>query len=254
MRSALIGKKDASLIIIMLIWILVILGVVGYTLSTTVSAGERRLPVYSVETEEKQVALTFNCAWDTNGLDELLDLLSREKIACTFFFVGDFAEKYPDAVRKIHNKGHEIANHSMYHKDPVKQEYADIVSDINTCNELLFSLTGVFPTLYRAPSGSYDNKTVEAAESLGMTAVQWDVDSIDWKDPTAEKIKNRVTDKVTSGSIVLFHLGKENTLEALPDIIKMLKNSGYSFKKVSDMLLQGETFIDNNGRLFTQKR
>ncbi len=250
MRFMLFSKKDLSLILIMLIWILSIVFVVTYSVSTTASAEARRLPVYSVDTAEKQVALTFNCAWGTEGLDSLLGLLEKEGVKSTFFFVGEFAEKNPEAVRKIHNKGHEIGNHSMHHTDPVTQEFSDIVSDINACNELLYSITGVTTVLYRAPSGSYDNKTVEAAESLGMTAVQWDTDSIDWKDPTAEKIISRVTKKVTNGSIVLFHLGKENTLEALPEIINVLKKEGYSFGSVSDMLPQGEYYTDNNGRIF----
>lgn len=248
MRAESKGKKDISMIIIMLLWICVIVSVICYTLATTAGTAERKLPVYSVDTQEKQVALTFNCAWGTEGLDELLGILEKENICCSFFFVGEFAEKYPEAVRKIYNKGHEIGNHSMFHTDPVKREFAEIVSDINACNELLYSLTGAAPLLYRAPSGSYDNKTIEAAESLGMKAIQWDVDSIDWKNPSSQKIISRVTQKVTNGSIVLFHLGKNNTLEALPEIIRILQKEGYSFMKTGDMLLQGDTFIDSSGR------
>lgn len=248
MKFALITKKDTSLVIIMLIWLAVIIFVVSYTLSTTVSASERKLPVYSVYSSEKNVALTFNCAWDDTGIDELLSVLNEEDIKCTFFFVGDFVEKYPQCVRKICNAGHELGNHSMRHIDPVKQEFSEIISDINACNELIFSVTGKMPLLYRAPSGSFDNKTVEAAESLGMTAIQWDVDSIDWKNPSSEKIISRITKKVTNGSIVLFHTGKPNTLSALPGVIKFLKNEGFSFTTVGELLPEGEYFIDNSGK------
>ncbi len=244
------GKRDTSLIIIMLAWVLVMIFCVWHTLVTTASAGERRLPVYSVETEERKLALTFNCAWGTQGLDEILQLFAREDIRCTFFFVGEFAEKYPEAVRRIYNAGHEIGNHSMRHVDPVTQTCEEILSDINACNELLYSLTGAIPVLYRAPSGSYDNKTVEAAESLGMTAIQWDVDSIDWKNISAEKIISRVTSGVTSGSIALFHLGKENTLNALDGIVAELKKQGYSFASVGELLPEGDTYTDHTGRLF----
>lgn len=249
MRYALFSKKDISLIIILIIWVVVLIGVITATLSTSVSAVNDRIPVYSVENNSDEIALTFNCAWDDTGLDEILTVLEEENVRCTFFFVGAFAEKYPEAVRRIYNCGHEIANHSMNHSDPVEMKFEKIVSDINSCNEVLCSITGFSPGLYRAPSGSYDNKTVEAAESLGMTAVQWDVDSIDWKNPSPEKIISRVTGKATSGSIVLFHLGKENTADALPDIIEKLKNKGFSCCTVSNMLLQGETYIDNEGRL-----
>ena len=241
-------KKDITLIVLMLLWIFVIIFAVSYTLATTASAGERKLPVYSVDTDDRKIALTFNCAWGTEGLDGLLHLLSEENIKCTFFFVGDFAGQHPEAVRKIYNAGHETGNHSMKHIDPVTQDFAEIVSDINACNELLFSLTGVTPVLYRAPSGSYDNKTVEAAQSLGMTAVQWDVDSIDWKNPSPEKIVSRVTGKAANGSIVLFHLGKENTLEALPSVIRSLKNQGFSFCTVGELLIEGDTWIDSTGK------
>lgn len=250
MKFMLITKKDISLIFFMLLWIFSIIFVIYGSLSSRVSAEIRRVPVYSVETPEKQASLTFNCAWTDEGLGTLLEILRNEDVKCTFFFVGDFAEKYPEAVRRIHNEGHETGNHSMHHNDPVKQEFSEIVSDIEACNDLLFSLTGVKPSLYRAPSGSYDNKTLEAAESLGMTAVQWDTDSIDWKDPSSEKIMSRVTKKVTNGSIVLFHLGKENTLEALPEIIANLKKEGYRLVKTGDMLPSGKYTTDNNGRIF----
>ena len=243
-------KRDISLIVIMLLWVAVMVFCVWNTLATTASAEIRRIPVYSVDTDVKEVAFTFNCAWGTDGLDEILQLLTDEGIKCTFFFVGDFAKKYPEAVRRIYNAGHETGNHSMKHKDPVKQTYEEILSDITACNELLYSITGCSPVLYRAPSGSYDNKTIEAAESLGMTAVQWDVDSIDWRDLSVEKIISRVTSKVTCGSIVLFHLGKENTLKALPDIIKTLKKEGYSFTTVGKLLPEGECCVDHAGRLF----
>ena len=234
----------------MALWIAVIVFAVVYTTATSVSAEVKRLPVYSVDTAEKKVAVTFNCAWGTEGIDEILSLLKKENIKCTFFFVGDFVEKYPDTVRKIYNEGHETGNHSMNHKDPVKLTFEDIVSDINACNEQLFAVTGGKATLYRAPSGSYDNKTIEAAESLGMRAIQWDVDSIDWRDLSTENIISRVTAKATNGSIILFHTGKANTVNALPEIIARLKNSGYSFSTVGELLPEGDTYIDNTGRLF----
>ena len=253
MKAVFSLKKDITLIVLMLLWIIVMISAIYYTLSTTASAEARRLPVYSVDTEVKEIALTFNCAWGTEGLDEIIELLRKEDIKCTFFFVGEFAEKYPEAVRRIHNAGHETGNHSMHHTDPVTQDFSEIVSDINACNELIFSLTGVKPALYRAPSGSYDNKTIEAAESLGMTAIQWDVDSIDWKNPSPEKIVSRVTGNAANGSIVLFHLGKENTLEALPAIIKKLKAQGYSFRKVGELLSEGDTWIDSTGKLHLRR-
>ena len=243
-------EKRLMLAVIFVIWALAVGAVVYFSLTKTASAGTKRLPVYSVETEEKRAALTFNCAWDETGLDALLAILKEYDARCTFFVVGEFAERCPDAVRKIYNAGHEIGNHSMAHKDPVNMDYGALLSDINACNELLYSLTGEPVTLYRAPSGSYDDETVEAARSLGMTAVQWDADSVDWKDKSPEEITDRMLKKIGPGSIALFHVGKENTVAALPGILKALQGEGYSFCTVSELLPEGETYLDNAGRLF----
>lgn len=249
MKVALYLKRDISLVVILSVWLFVLIFVVACTLnSSKVSSEERKIPIYSVDTQEKSVALTFNCAWNDVGSEELLGILKDKNISCTFFFVGEFCEKYPELVKRICDDGHEIANHSMHHKDPVKQEYTDILSDIDLCNGIIYGITNTKPSLYRAPSGSYDNKTVEAAQNLGMNVIQWDVDSIDWKNPSGSDIVKRVTSKVQNGSIVLFHLGKENTVQALPEIIDILKSEGFSFSTVSDMLIEGETYIDNFGR------
>ena len=246
-------KKRFLLIVLVAIWALALGVVLFFSLTRTASAAAKQLPVYSVETEEKTVALTFNCAWDETGLDELLAILKENDVKCTFFVVGEFARRLPEAVKKIYNAGHEIGNHSMNHRDPVKMGYADLLSDINACNELLYSLTGQPVTLYRAPSGSYNDDTVAAAQALGMTAVQWDADSVDWKDKTPGEITDRILKNVGPGSIALFHVGKENTVAALPDILKTLKNEGYAFCTVSDLLPEGETRIDRAGRVYPER-
>ena len=242
-------KKYIVFAVILIIWAVAVATVLYFSLTRTASATARLLPVYSVEREDRAVALTFNCAWDETGLDELLSILKENGIRCTFFIVGDFAERCPEAVRKIYNAGHELGNHSMDHRDPVKMSYADILADITACNELLYSLTGERVTLYRAPSGSYNNDTVSAAQALGMTAIQWDVDSVDWKDKTPEEIAERIRGRIGSGSIALFHAGKENTVRALPEIISTLREEGYSFCTVGELLPEGETYLDGAGRL-----
>ena len=242
-------KGRAALIVILLIWLAVASVVFGLTLTQRVSASLRRLPVYCVDTGgEKKVSLTFDAAWGDETTDGVLAILRENGVQASFFFVGDFAEKYPDTVRKIYNAGHDVGNHSMHHKDPTKQEYTDLCADIQQCSELLTSLTGTEPTLYRAPSGAYDNAVIDAADSLGMTAVQWDDDSIDWKHITAEKMTGRVLDKLSPGSIILFHLGRQNTLEALPAIIAGISERGYEIVPVSQLLIKGGAYVDPNGR------
>lgn len=244
-----IKKGKVSLIIIVILWLAVAGIVFGLTLSQRVNASARLLPVYSVDTgDEKKAAITFDAAWGDETTDEVLNVLAQNGVRASFFFVGKFAEKYPESVRKICNAGHDVCNHSMCHRDPVKQDYTGICADIENCNDLLYSLTGKIPVFYRAPSGSYDNKTIEAANSLGMTAVQWNNDSIDWKEVSANDIVKRVMKKLLPGSILLFHLGRENTLAALPEILALMKEQGYEIVPLSELIIKGESFIDSNGR------
>ena len=244
-----IPKKKRPLVFVLLaLWLAILITVIVLSAVKSVSGEPRRLPVYSVDRNDNKIALTFNCAWGDETTDEVLALLKKNKIKATFFFVGTFAEKYPESVKKIYNAGHAIGNHSMAHKDPAAMDYNEILGDITACNEILSRLTGKEIWLYRAPSGSYDNNTIEAAESLGLTPVQWSVDSIDWKHITPEKMTERICSGVFPGSIVLFHLGMENTAEALPSIIRNLQAEHYEFVTVPELLLQGETYIDHSGK------
>ncbi|MDR1628698.1 MAG: polysaccharide deacetylase family protein [Oscillospiraceae bacterium] len=209
---------------------------------------QRKLPVYSVETKQKQVALTFNCAWGNEDIPALLEIFKRYDIKVTFFFVGTWVDKFPDSVRTIIAAGHGVGNHSDKHPDMTKLAAAAIEKDIKSCNEKIAAITSTPPLYFRAPSGAYDNKTIEAAERLGMISVQWDVDSIDWKDPAPDEIVTRVVSKVKNGSVVLFHAGKENTPKALPAIIEQLRNEGYSFVTVDELVLKENYTIDSTGR------
>ena len=247
MKTLLFGKKSKWLWAILALWLAALATVIVLTATKAVNAGAKRLPVYSVETDEKKLALTFNCAWGDETTDEVLAVLKKYDIRATFFFVGTFAQNYPQSVKKISNAGHELGNHSMKHADPTKQSYTEALRDMSDCSDLLFSLTGVRPALYRAPSGAYNDTTVEAAESLGMTAVQWSADSIDWKDPTPQKIAERILNAAGPGGILLFHLGKRNTAEALEGIILQLHSQGYSFCTVGELLLGDGAYVDADG-------
>ena len=247
MRYRVFGKKQVIWIAAAAVWVAVLLAVLILSATRAVNAGAKLLPVYSVARDDKKIALTFNCAWGDETTDGVLEILHENGVKATFFFVGTFAEEYPESVKKICNAGHEPGNHSMYHTDPAKQSFAELSSDIDACSDLLYSLTGVRPKLYRAPSGAYSNDTVTAAQELGLAPVQWSADSIDWKDPSPDTIVRRIEKRVSPGGILLFHLGKQNTLEALPEVISALRSQGYEFCTVSELLLPGETYVDASG-------
>ena len=147
-------------------------------ISTTVGNSLRKLPIYCVETEENKIAVTFDAAWSAEDTDEIIGILKKHNAKATFFAVGDWVEKNPDAVKKLYNAGHEIGNHSDTHPSFSQINREEIKSEILNCNKKIERITGVEPKLVRAPSGDYDNKSIEVTESLDMKMIQWDVDSL----------------------------------------------------------------------------
>ena len=213
-----------------------------------VSASKRSLPVYSVERSDKRLAISFDAAWGNEDTQTLIDILNRYGVRATFFVVGDWAEKYPESVKALAEAGNEVMNHSSSHAHFSSLSAEQISADLSACNEKIAALTGVTPSLFRCPYGEYDDHVIQAVEAMGMTAIQWDVDSLDWKGISAQEIQQRVLKNVRSGSIILFHNAAEHTPEALPGIIEALQADGYTIVPVSQILLQGETTIDNTGR------
>ena len=215
-----------------------------------VSAGVRELPVYSVERDNKVVSLTFDAAWGNEDTQLLIDTLAKYNVKATFFVVGAWAEKFSGSVSALHDAGHEVMNHSNNHEHFTKLSANEIISNITAANKKISDVTGVSPTLFRAPYGEYDDNVITTLRSMGMYTIQWDVDSLDWKDLSADDITKRVTTKVKPGSIVLFHNAALHTPAALPAIIEHLLQNGYSIVPVSEILIQGEHTIDHTGRMF----
>ncbi len=212
------------------------------------SAATRKLPVYSVQRDGKYVSLTFDAAWGNDDTQQLIDILGKYSVSATFFVVGDWAEKYPESVLALHEAGHEVMNHSNHHDHFGSLSAEAIIADVNAASDRIEAVTGVRPTLFRCPYGEYDDHVIAALESMGVTAVQWDVDSLDWKDYDAKTIFARVTGRVQPGSIVLFHNAALHTPEALGDIVAWLLQEGYKIVPVSQLLLSGKTVIDHSGR------
>ena len=216
------------------------------------SASQRQLPIYCVQRDQKLASVSFDAAWGNEDTQQLIDILGRYQVKATFFVVGDWADKYPESVKALHDAGHEVMNHSNTHAHYPQLSVEEIVADLNACNDKIEAITGVRPTLVRLPYGDYDDNAVRAVRSIGMEPIQWDVDSLDWKEIPAEEIVQRVTGKVQPGSIVLFHNAALHTPEALPSILETLIQEGYTFVPISQLILDGEYntdyTIDHTGR------
>lgn len=214
-------------------------------------AGARQLPIYCVETDKKEIALTFDAAWENSDTDVLLALLEKNDAKATFFTTGDWVDRYPDDVKKMFDAGHEIQNHSDAHPHPNELSYEELVQDTAACDEKIHKITGIYPTLYRLPYGEYNDHVILTLKSLGKQVIQWDVDSIDWENPTPDEIVQRVLGKVGNGSILLFHNDCENTPEALETLLPLLKEQGYEIKTVSELLPEGSFQLNNEGRMIS---
>lgn len=208
----------------------------------------KKLPIYSVQTDKKQVAITFDAAWTNQDTDELIKILKKHNATATFFIVGDWADKFPESVKAFYDAGHTIANHSDTHKAFSKCSREEIRKEIVDCNEKLEKITGDKVTLVRAPSGDYTKESLEVADSLGMKTIQWNCDSLDYTKISVEEIVNRVVKGTDNGSILLFHNGVENTAEALDRVLTELGKQGFSFVSVNDLIYKDNYYLDHTGK------
>ncbi len=226
----------------------VMLYVVNYPPAVGAAATARQLPIYCVQRDQKMLSISFDAAWGNEDTQQLIDILGRYNVKATFFVVGDWVDRYPESVKALHDAGHEIMNHSNTHAHLPQLSAQQITDDLSACNDKIESVTGVRPTLIRLPYGDYDDNSIRAIRAMGMEPIQWDVDSLDWKDLSAADITKRVTSKVCPGSIVLFHNAAKHTPEALPGIIEYLLQEGYTFVPISQIILTGNYTIDHTGR------
>lgn len=208
----------------------------------------RRIPIYSVDVSDKRMSVSLDATWGAARTQDLLDVLDKHGVKATFFLAGYWVEEYPDHVRMIAARGHEIGNHTYSHPHLNALGSESIKAELNRCSDMIENLTGRRPVVFRPPFGEYSNKVIEAAEACGLATIQWDVDSLDWQNLSASAIVRRVLDRAQPGSIILFHNNGLHTVEALDAVLRELKSKGYSFVPVSSLLLTGDTYVDHTGR------
>ncbi|MCR5652686.1 MAG: polysaccharide deacetylase family protein [Ruminococcus sp.] len=251
MRFIILTKKN---ILIILVCLLFAAGTAAIGLDTATKAvqtasTDRKIPIYCVDTKKKVCSISFDAAWGNEQTDTLLDILDENDVKTTFFLVGDWVKKYPDSVKKIYEKGHDVGNHSSTHAYMTQLPRDKMTKELNDCSSEIKKLTGKSPTLFRPPYGDYNNDVVETVNTLGMYCVQWNIDSLDWKDPSADRIVQNCVSKLDRGSIILLHNGAKNTPEALPKIIEAIKTKGYKIVPISKLLPKGKYTTDIQGRM-----
>lgn len=216
--------------------------------ATTVLAVKRELPVYCVEREDNVITVSFDASWGGDQTLRILDLLDEYNAKATFFLVGIWVDKYPELVKEIAARGHEIGNHSDSHPEMSKLSKEQIIRELDGCSDKIEALTGQRPTSFRPPYGDYDNEVVTVSRSEGYEVVQWSIDSLDWKNKGVDDLIRRATKNVQKGDIILFHNDSKYILDALPTILKTYQQQGFTMIPAREILLEGETTIDVQGK------
>lgn len=173
MKCIVITKKQLMLLLSFVVGVMVVIA--G---SVNIFADNNRLlPIYCVETDKKQVAISFDAAWGNDDTDDLIRILGEYNVPATFFVVGAWVDKYPESVKALSDAGHQIQNHSNTHPHMPQLSQEQIKDEIESCNKKIEAVTGVCPTLLRPPYGDYDNALIETMDSMKMYTIQWDVET-----------------------------------------------------------------------------
>lgn len=138
----------------------------------------RLLPIYCVETDKKQIAISFDAAWGNDDTEQLIKILEEYKVPATFFVVGAWVDKYPESVKQLSDAGHQIQNHSNTHPHMPQLSREQMRDEVTSCNQKIKAITGKTPTLLRPPYGDYDNALIETLTEMNMYTIQWDVETL----------------------------------------------------------------------------
>ena len=242
--------RSGCLVVSLLLLCFAALNYAGPSLIAATASGSRKIPIYSVETDKPRVALSFDAAWGNEDTQTLLDILASHNVKATFFMTGGWVDSYPDDVKAIAAAGHDLGNHSQNHPQMSTLSASECEAELTQVHEKVRALTGIEMKLFRPPYGDYNNQLMDVAGGLGYHVIQWNVDSLDWKDYGADDIVSRVLNhkNLCNGSIILMHNGAKYTKAALDRVITGLQEKGYEIVPVSQLIYTSGYTTDHTGR------
>ena len=237
-----------SILIVSILTVICITGtsIVNHVIETAMS--NRLLPIYSVETPEKKVAITFDCAWGADDIPSIIDTLESNDVRATFFTVGTWVDKFPVAVASLSEAGMEIGNHSNSHAHVNQMSYGENLEDMTKCNDKIEAITRTKVKFYRGPYGEYNNTVISVAKELKMNVIQWDIDTLDYEGKTAEEMCQRIQKKIRNGSIILMHNDTKHTAEGLQKIIDTIQKEGYEIVPLDELIYHENYEMNHEGR------
>lgn len=188
-----------------------------------------------------------NCDWNADDIDSILETLKNNEVHITFFMVGEWVDKYPEAVKKIYEAGHEIGSHSNTHPHVNNLTAEKNLEEIKLSVDKIEKITGYKTNLYRAPYGEYNNTVIKTAQQNGFYPIQWNLDTLDYQGLTGEEMWNRLKNKLDGGAIILSHNGTKHTADSLDMLIKNIKASGFQVTTISEIIYKDNYSINNKG-------
>lgn len=192
-------------------------------------------PIFQGNKETAKVAFACNVFWGEDIMPDMLQVLANNEAKITFFIGGSWARRHPESLKLIADAGHELGNHSFTHPHPNRLNKAQNQDEILRAEKLVEEITGFKTILYAPPYGEYNRIVLEAAQELGYLTIMWTADTIDWRKPTPEVIIRRIEGKLQNGAIILMH-PTIPTIQALPELIRIIKARGYTITTVSDII------------------
>ena len=232
-------------------------GIGGGSIIGNCSVGSRKLPIYCVDiskntnldSSKKYVSISFDAAWGDEDTIKILDILDKYDIKTTFFMTGGWVEQYPDKVLEIYNRGHDLGNHSQNHKEMSKLSVSEQQEEIMSVANNIKEITGYTSFLFRPPYGDYNSTLIDTVYGCNFYPIEWDVDSLDWKDYGTDNIIKTVTTHkaLKNGSIILMHNGAKFTADALESVITGLQSQGYTIVPISQLINTENFHMDGTG-------
>ena len=243
-------KQKLSILLVIAIALVGSYKYIGGYVTVSSNVNGRELPIYCVQTDEKKVALSFDAAWGNEDTQEILNILKNHDVHVTFFMTGGWVESYPDDVKAIYEAGHDLGNHSETHPNMSQLSNEQKTEELMLVHKKVKELTGEDMYLFRPPYGDYDDEVILNAKENGYYTIQWDVDSLDWKDYGVDSIVDTVVNhkNLGNGSIILCHNGAKYTKDALDAMINGLQEKGYEIVPVSELIYKDDYHMDVTGR------